>query len=252
MADSAFTPPVPPSAEPLASELWRKKAYIAKAFAGMMAFWLLQFAYQYHVLIPGELNGALLRSFALSGATLIGVAVAIGPLAQVFSKHNYIYLRRTFGVSGFTLAFMHVLTVLGAFFNWQVSFLFFELNPYKNPLLFGVAAFLLFLPLYVTSTDWAIKKLSYPAWKTIHRLIYLAYIFTVLHFSQINPDLLYNPAGYLLIAVTVAAFGLELTAFAKKVQSGQAGRGAWIGAFITALALVLFALAFLFKPLVAG
>lgn len=244
--------PVPRAQEGLLDELSRKKTYILKAFALTLGFWLLQFLYQYYVLVPGELAGAFVRSFALAGATLIAAAVAIGPLAVVFPKRNFIYLRRTFGVAGFTLAALHVASVMTFFFNWNVTFLFFDLNPFKNPLLFGAFAFLIFSVLFATSTDWAVRRLSYGTWKTLHRLIYFAFIATVLHYGLINPALLENPPGYLLIGMTVAAFGLDLAAFYKKVKSGQAGKGAYVGAAIALLALVLFLLGFLFRPLVTG
>ena len=213
----------------------------------VFAFWLIQFAYQFYVLIPGELNGSLLRSFALSGAFLIGIALCIGPLAVLKPEWNFIFLRRTFGVAGFTLILFHIASVMAFFFKWRVDFLFFDLDPFKNALLFGIAAFLIFLPLFLTSTDWAIRRLGYPRWKSLHRLIYFAFLFSVLHFARINPALLQNPAGYLLLTVTGVALLLELASFVKKVRSGQAGVGALVGAVVTLLFVVFFSLAFFFK-----
>lgn len=256
--ETTAVPPTTPTPSPspvepgLLEELWGKKAYIAKAAVAAIVFWLLEFALQFFFLIPGELKGSLLRSFALAGATLIGVAVIVGPLAALKPSWNFVEYRRTFGVAGFSLAILHVLTVLTVFFNFDVLAIFYEANPYKNPLVFGALAFLLFLPLYVTSTDWAVRKLGFRNWKAVHRLVYLAFIFSALHFAQINPALLYNPAGYLLIAVTVAAMALELAAFSLKVKAGKAGKGAYIGAAITIVAIALFAIAFFFKSAVGA
>lgn len=233
-----------PAQESLSGELWRKRRYILKAAGVALAFWLVQFAYQYFVLIPGELNGSLLRSFALTGATLIGIALCIGPVAVLKTDWNLIRYRRTFGVSGFVFILLHVLAVMAFFFQFNPSYLFFSLDPFQNFLLFGIAAYVFFFPLFLTSTDWAIKRLTYPTWKAVHRLVYFAFVFSVLHFSRINPALLQNPAGYLLSLVTILAFALELSAFVKKVRSGQAGLGAYAGAAITLFAAILLAFAF--------
>ncbi|HLD75829.1 MAG TPA: ferric reductase-like transmembrane domain-containing protein, partial [Candidatus Norongarragalinales archaeon] len=141
----------------------------------------------------------------------------------------------------------HIASVMAFFFKWRVDFLFFDLDPFKNALLFGIAAFLTFLPLFLTSTDWAIRRLGYNRWKSLHRLIYFAFLFSVLHFARINPALLQNPAGYLLLTVTGVALLLELASFVKKVRSGQAGVGALVGAVVTLLFVVFFSLAFFFK-----
>jgi len=257
MPDNASTPApvvpaVPRAQEGLLDELNRKKIYIVKAFALAMGFWFVQFLYQYYAASAGDLQSSLVRSFSLAGTTLIGLALLIGPLVVVFPKRNYIQFRRTFGVAGFTLVALHVLAVLAFLFQWNISYLFFDLNPFKNPVLFGSMAFSIFLMLFSTSTDWAIRKLSYPKWKSVHRLIYFAFIFAILHYSLTNPPALENVFGYLLRLVTVSAIVLELAAFYKKVQSGQAGKGAWVGAAFALLALVLFSLGFLFRPLVTG
>lgn len=243
--------PQPIGSEGLLQELWRKRFYIGKAAGAALVFWLLEFAYQYYVLVPGELHGSLVRSFALAGATLIGVALAIGPLAVLRPDWNFVEYRRTFGVAGFTLIVLHVASVT-YFFKLGPSEVFWDFNPFKNPLLFGVLAFPIFTLLYVTSTDWAVAKLGFRQWKVLHRLVYGAYVLSVLHFTQINPQLLYNPVGYLLLAVTAAALLLELAAFGVKVRSGRAGKGAYLGAAVIAVALVLLTTAFFFKKAVTG
>lgn len=230
----------------LSSELWGKKFYIFKAALAALAFLALEVGYQYFVLVPGEFYGALLRGAALAGATLIGVAVSLGPLAALKPEWNFVEYRRTVGVSGFLLVCVHVTAVLSKYFNFDLSAVYYDFNPFRNPLVFGSMALSLFALLFLTSTDWAIGKLGFRNWKSLHRLIYPAFILSVLHFTQIKPRLLYNPAGYLLLGVTFAAMALQLAGFSKKVRSGK-----WIGAVVTIAAAALFAIAFFFKNLVA-
>ena len=219
------------------------KRYVFTSVVLGIAFWLAQFAYQYFFLIPGEIQGSIVRSAALTGATLIGIALIIGPLAKFWPTRNYIQHRRTFGVLGFTFIIVHMLSVMFYFFNFGFAELFQSLNPYANPILFGLAAFLIFIPLYLTSTDWAVEKLGFLKWKSIHRLVYVAYILSVLHFIQINPLLLLNPAGYFLLAVTASVFALEMAAFLKYVRE-KGGKGKYIGGAIIVIGIILFYLVY--------
>lgn len=222
------------------------KKHVFSAITLGILFWFIQFAYQYYVLVPGEMISSIVRSTAITGATLIGVALLIGPLAKLFPSKNYIQYRRTIGVLGFTFAILHVLSVMFFFFNFGIAEVLYTLDPYTNPLIFGLLALVLYIPLYVTSTDWAVEKLNFKRWKAIHRIVYVGWIFTVLHFMQINPNLLYNFAGALLLAVTYATLIFEFATFIK-YSSERDGKGKYLGSIVIIGALVLFFLAYYLK-----
>jgi len=195
-----------------------------------IAFWLIQFAYQFYVLIPEQLNGSLVRSFALAGATFIGTALL---LSSVFKFRpdlgKYWYVRRMFGVMGFTFAAFHVISVLNFLFQWDVGAIYWSLNPFENPLIFGSLGFPIFFLMFLTSTDWAFEKLG-TKWKTIHRLVYFGYWAIVSHFLLINPELLMNLAGYLLLLITFLAITGQLYWFLKnlcKVSIQKFGNKNW-------------------------
>lgn len=252
---STVAPPAPakPSdLQVLGEEINEKKFYILKAAALAIVFWALQFAYQYWVYFPGQFEMALVRSLSFSGATLIGIALILGPLSVLRSSLNFVDYRRTFGVTGFTFALLHGIMAAKVVYEFDFAGIFFSFNPFQNPVVFGYLAALFFIPLYLTSTDWAIGKLGFRTWKSVHRLVYFAFLFAILHFTQMNPPILYTPPGYLLLAVTAVAMLLELAAFVTKIRKGQAGKGTWIGAIITLIVLAMFALAFVFKNLVTG
>ena len=46
----------------------------------------------------------------------------------------------------------------------------------------GVAAYLLLVPLALTSTTWAIRKLGGKNWNRLHKLVYVAAICGVIHY----------------------------------------------------------------------
>jgi sulfoxide reductase heme-binding subunit YedZ len=46
----------------------------------------------------------------------------------------------------------------------------------------GMAAWLLLLPLAVTSTNWSIRKLGGKRWNRLHKLIYVAAVCGIIHY----------------------------------------------------------------------
>ena len=242
--------PQPQPSQPLARQriglfhgLRENKKYVLKASVAALVFWLLQFSYQYFILIPNEFGGSLVRSFALSGATLISIALIIGPLSKL-TRYNYIFHRRTFGVWGFTFIIMHAISVCFFLFGLDLTAIFWNINPFMNLILFGLVAFLLFLPVYLTSTDWAVDRLGFKKWKKVHRLVYFAYIFAVIHYTRINPSLLYNLAGYALLSVTVLALILQVGAFVKTIKRTHSKKAAILGFIIILFGLILLYVAF--------
>jgi sulfoxide reductase heme-binding subunit YedZ len=54
---------------------------------------------------------------------------------------------------------------------------------YKRPFItIGFSAFVLMIPLAVTSTSWSIRRLGGKNWQRLHRLIYLTAILGVIHY----------------------------------------------------------------------
>src|SRR6185503_18853463 len=70
----------------------------------------------------------------------------------------------------------------------------------------GFAAFLLLIPLAITSTDGMVRRLGFPRWKRLHRLIYVAAVLGVVHFvwrvkSDLRQPALFAGALAVLLAV---------------------------------------------------
>lgn len=224
-------------------EIWQKKAFILKSGLLALTFWLIQFLYQFYLSVPGDMKTSLIRSFAFTGATLISIALIIGPLSRL-TKFNYVRHRRAFGVWGFTFIIMHFLLVLAYVYAWNPLSIYKPLNPWINPVIFGSIAFWLFVPLYVTSTNWAVRKLGFGKWKNIHRLIYFAYLASVLHYTQTNPTVLDTLPGILLRIVTVLAIVMQIAGFVKTVRETKDKKAIAIGSIIILLSLALLGYAF--------
>jgi sulfoxide reductase heme-binding subunit YedZ len=70
----------------------------------------------------------------------------------------------------------------------------------------GVAAYLLLLPLALTSTTWAIRKLGGKNWNRLHMLIYVAALCGLAHYWwQMKPGVLTPLAMTVVIAALLLA-----------------------------------------------
>ncbi|MDA7423935.1 protein-methionine-sulfoxide reductase heme-binding subunit MsrQ [Thalassococcus lentus] len=89
--------------------------------------------------------------------------------------------RRYLGVAAFGYAALH--TVLYLIDEGAVAFTGGELS--KLYIWTGWIAFLIFVPLAVTSTDGWVRKLG-PAWKSLQRWVYAAAVLTLVHWAALH------------------------------------------------------------------
>lgn len=188
-------------------------------------FWLFEFVIEYYWLTRNNLQFSLVRSFALAGTTLIGMALFSSAIFKWFPRTAVHWrIRRYLGVAGFILIFFHVATAMKFIFNYDLKLVYYSFNPLVNPIIFGSIAYLIFFIMAITSTDWMVKKLTSRVWKFIHRFVYVAFLSSIFHFILMNPQTLNNPLGYLLYGIIgLAVFGQLFwfikTASQKKFKS---------------------------------
>ena len=89
-------------------------------------------------------------------------------------------------------------------------------------------------------TDWAVSAIGSKRWKFIHRFVYLAYLAAIFHFLTIHTEALYNPEGYLLLAVTaITVIGQLYWFFIIAGRKQFKTVGAFVGFGLIALAIIL-------------
>lgn len=109
------------------------------------------------------------------------LALAITPLHRLTAWQPAMSVRRMVGLFAFTYALVH----LSVYFALDLGGLFSELvrDVAKHPfILFGMGAFLLLLPLAITSTRGWVKRLGGRNWQRLHRIVYAAGALGVVHF----------------------------------------------------------------------
>lgn len=140
------------------------------------------------------------------------LSLTMTPIRLLTGQVWQIQIRRQLGLWMFFYACLHIITYVWLDF----SFLFDEMikDVFEHPrILVGFAAFVLTIPLAVTSNSYMMKKLK-TKWKTLHKLVYLIAVLAVLHFLLLVKKDLTEPIYY---AVALAIlFGIRLYYQAKK------------------------------------
>jgi sulfoxide reductase heme-binding subunit YedZ len=109
------------------------------------------------------------------------LTLTVTPVRRLTGWNPVIQYRRMLGLFSFFYATLH----LSAYFAFDLSFSFAALlgDTLKRPfILMGIAAFLLMLPLALTSTRGWIRRLG-KKWTALHRLIYASAICAAIHFA---------------------------------------------------------------------
>jgi len=130
--------------------------------------------------------------------------------------------RRMIGLFAFFYAFLHLSTYVGVdqFFDWKAI----VADVVKRPFItVGMAAFLLLVPLALTSTDRWVRRLGYVRWKRLHRLVYLVGVFGVIHFVwRVKADL---REPLIFAAILALLLGIRLVAALRATRSRAGGPG---------------------------
>jgi len=113
---------------------------------------------------------------------LLAITLAISPLRRLTPHLSWlIKFRRLFGLFAFFYATLHMLAYVGLYAGFNVQSMLADVSK-RRFITMGVAAYLLLVPLALTSTTWAIRKLGGKNWNRLHKLIYFAAICGVIHY----------------------------------------------------------------------
>ena len=121
-------------------------------------------------------------------------SLAVTPLRRLTRWNELIKFRRMLGLFAFSYALAHFSTylVLDLFFDWAAIGKDILKRPYITA---GFTAFVLMIPLAITSTAAMIRRLG-KRWQQLHRLVYLAAIGGVIHFYWLVKADIRRPAQY--------------------------------------------------------
>lgn len=116
----------------------------------------------------------------MTALVILLVTLAVSPARRLTGWNPLIKLRRPLGLFAFFYAFLHFSVWMGLDLGFQVQWVWEDIveRPYITV---GFTAFLLLIPLAVTSTKAWIRRLG-RRWAVLHRLAYLSAGLGVLHY----------------------------------------------------------------------
>jgi len=132
------------------------------------------------------------------------ITLAITPLRKLLRLPQLIRFRRMLGLFAFFYACLHFSIWIGVdkFFDWPEMWKDVQKRRFITV---GFAAFVLMIPLAITSTKGWIRRLGGRRWQCLHRAIYVSAILGVIHYwwqvkSDIRKPLQYASMVGLLLA----------------------------------------------------
>jgi sulfoxide reductase heme-binding subunit YedZ len=149
---------------------------------------------------------------------LLLASLAITPIRKLSGWNWLIRFRRLLGLFAFFYAFLHLTTfvVLDKFFDWQEMLRDVTKRPFIT---MGLLAFVLMIPLAVTSTAWAIRKLGGKKWNLLHRLVYASVVLGVIHFWwKVKADIR-EPAAFAAILAILLVY--RIVVWSRSAVSGR-------------------------------
>lgn len=117
------------------------------------------------------------------------LALAATPLKTLFGWSSPVRFRRMVGLFAFFYASLHFSTYVAIDQFFDLPAIAADIVKRKF-ITIGLLAFLLLVPLAITSTDRWVRRLGFLRWKRLHRLSYLAAVCGVIHFGwRVKADL---------------------------------------------------------------
>src|SRR5690606_12061389 len=151
---------------------------------------------------------------------MLMLALAITPLRQLTGQAALVRFRRMIGLYAFAYACLHfsAYLVLDLRGYWTLVFEDIAKRPYITV---GFAAWLLLVPLAITSTKGWIRRLG-RNWVRLHKLVYVVGVLAVLHFWWLVKSDIREPALYAAIVSVLLGWRAWKWLAGRRTRAGRA------------------------------
>lgn len=147
------------------------------------------------------------------------ITLAVTPLRKTFLLYNLIRFRRMLGLFAFFYALLHFTTYI-----WLDKF--FDLaEMWKDVVIrrfitVGFAAFLLLIPLAITSTRGWIRRMGGKRWQWLHRAIYASAACGVIHYYWLVKSDVRGPLAYAAVLAVLLGWRFVLWLRDRRKRAG--------------------------------
>jgi sulfoxide reductase heme-binding subunit YedZ len=140
---------------------------------------------------------------------LLLITLSITPLRYIFNQPLLTTYRRMLGLFAFFYGCLHFTIWLWLDRDFNLRDMWADILK-RRYITVGMLALTLMIPLALTSTTWAVRKMGFKNWQRLHRLIYFSALAGVIHYywlvkSDVRLPLLY---GAILAVLMIFRFFL--------------------------------------------
>jgi sulfoxide reductase heme-binding subunit YedZ len=173
-------------------------------------------------LLGPDPTATLSHSTGFAALRILIISLAITPVRRL--SRNLAWLvrfRRMLGLYAFFYACVHLLIYLKLYANLDWPTLVDDLSR-RRYIIAGFSAWLLLLPLALTSTKWSIRKLG-KRWQVLHRLVYVAAVLGIIHYWWIVKAGVLDPVKItIVLSIVLLARPIWLLIDARRRQRHMA------------------------------
>lgn len=182
---------------------WLRRNWQRVLVHGACIVALAYVAYFYlYVELATPVRFVMLRTGTI-GLILLVASFACTPVARWLHWQGAVQIRRALGLYGFLFILLHLFAYAYGDneLDWE---LFVRDLGERRSMLIGTTAFVLLIPLALTSTRGWQRRLG-RRWKILHWLIYLAIPLAVLHYLLLDRDIITLPLLYAFVVAVLFA-----------------------------------------------
>lgn len=141
---------------------------------------------------PQETSNRFTGDWALR---ILLLSLAMTPLSKLFGSPKPILFRRMIGLYAFFYVCLHITSYvwLDMLFDWGELWADVMKRIYITV---GFAAFLLLIPLAVTSTKGWVRRLGARSWQRLHKVVYGVGVLAIIHFIMMRKGFQLEPIIY--------------------------------------------------------
>lgn len=194
--------------------------------AGWAMLALLAYDYFNHGLTANPIQ-AIEQRTGVYALTFLLVSLACTPMASILGWKELTRRRKALGNYGFLYACLHLTTFFGLDYGLDLVAVWRDVwnKPY---VIVGAVAFLLLLPLAITSFTYWMKRLG-KNWKRLHRLVYIISPLVIVHFllvvkgditqlkGNLSQPFLYGGIALLLLVLRIPKVKLALIGLRNRI-----------------------------------
>lgn len=205
---------VAPAARPRPSREGRRRLLrLVYHAVGLFPLAWLIFDFWFGLLGPEPIRAMILRT-GKAAIILLTLSLAATPAGIIFGWKQAAVVRRPLGLYAFMYVCLHLLIFVWLDYGFMMALIVEEIVKRRYAVV-GFAAFLLLIPLAITSTRDAQRRMG-KRWKSLHKLVYLAAVLAVVHYIWLVKNAYTQPLifaaviGFLLLVRTAPVRGFFL------------------------------------------